>query len=161
MLGRDDRGMIAGGDRDRLVDVFGQHLGQRLPGLQPAGVVADHLAVGGLASLCLRPCRGKLGDCGRAARIGLGDIGAGALADLEPRARGARLFGQELQVLFGQHRDLPVADNVHVGARRIEQRILFLVAQALDRGPHLRLGGADIVPGLEPVEQQLVDLEAE
>ena len=161
MLGRDDCGMVSGGDGDRLVDVLGQHLGERLPGLQLAWVFANDLPVGCFAHVGLRSCGGKLGDGGRTAGISLGDVGAGALADLEARARGARLFGQELQILLGQHGDLPVADDVHVGARRVEQRVLLLVAQAFDRCPHLRFGGADVVPGLEPVEQHLADLEAE
>jgi len=79
------------------------------------------------------------------ARLRLGDVGAGSLANLEARARGAHLFRQELQVALRQHRDLAVADDVHVGARRIEQRVLLGVAQRFVRGPDPRLGGGHIV----------------
>ena len=153
--------MIVGCNRNSQVEVFRQHLGKRRPALKLARLLADDLAVDRLARLRLRRRGGNLRDRRRAAGVGLGDIGPRAFADFEARPRGACLLGQELQVAFSQHRDLTVADDVHIGARGVKKRVLLLIAQAFDRRPHLRFRGADVVPGLEPVEQQLVYLDPE
>ena len=160
-FGRDDGRVVIRGYRNRGVDILRQHLGQWLARLQFARRIADDLLIGRFADLGLRLRRGELRYRRRPAGVCLRHVGARSLADLEARAGRARLLGQELQVLFGQHRDLAVADDIHVGAGGIEQRVLFVIAQALERRLHLRLGGPDIVGRLEAVEQHLVDLNTE
>ena len=132
-------------------------LGRSLPSGDAAcnfsGVFADHLKVDRRARLHLGTRGAQLRHRRRTRGVGLRDVGAGALADFEARARRTRLLGQELQVLLGQDGDLTVANDIHVGRGGVEQDVLFGVAQALLRGAHMRLGGFDVVPGLKAVEQ--------
>ena len=160
MLGRNDRRMLDVGDGDRRIDTLGQSLGRR-GRRQLARFLADDLVVGRSAGQRLGARRGELRDGRRAAGFGLGDVGAGAFADLEARAGGSHLLFQELEVLRPKRGDLAVADDVHERARRIEQGVLFGIAQAFDGRPHPRLGGQRVVLGLKPVEQRLLDLDAE
>ena len=161
VLGRNDRRMLGIGDGDRRVETLGQIPWPRRSATQLARFLADDLVVGRSAGQRLGARRGKLRDGRRAAGFGLRHVGAGTLADLEARAGGAHLLLQELEVVRPQHRDLAVANDVHESARRVEQDVLLGVAQALDGGPHPRLGGQRVVPGLKPVEQHLLDLDAE
>jgi hypothetical protein len=153
--------MPARGNADRLVEARWKEFGEWRRRLQPTWLLADDLSVDGSARLRLRPRRGDPRDGGRTAGVGLGYVGAGALAHFETRARGARLLRQEFQITLQQHRHLPVANHIHIGAGRVEQDVLLSVAQALIGGEHPRFSGSDIVFGLETVEQQLVDLDAE
>ena len=108
--------MLVCGQGDAPLEALRQHLGERRGALQLAGILADDLAIDRRAGLRLRRAAASWATAAGAAGVGLRDVGARALADLEARARGAHLLGQELQVALGQHGDLPVADDVHIGA---------------------------------------------
>ena len=76
---------------------------------------ADDLLVRRLTRLDLGAGLSQRRDGAGLAGFSLGDVGTGALADLEARARRAHLLGQEFEVALVQDRDLTVADNVHIG----------------------------------------------
>ena len=67
-------------------------------------------------------------------RFGLGDIGPGDLAHLEPVLGRAQLFLEQAQVVFPQRHEFAVADHVHVGPNGGQEHRLFDAAQRLPRG---------------------------
>ena len=144
MLRRQDRRMLRlAAAHSALVEALRQQLGQRRSGLQLARILADRS--GGRSPRWPAPAPARP-PAGRRPPTRLASACATSVRVPSPtskRERAARdLLGQELQVLLGQHGDLAVADDVHIGAGRVEQRVLLRVAQALDRGPDLRFGGA-------------------
>jgi hypothetical protein len=79
---------------------------------------------------------GKGGTCLRQPRLGLGDIGAGVLADLEAVAGGAQLLRHDADIGLAHVDHLQVAPDVEVGRDRIQQHLLFDRHEALPRGLH-------------------------
>jgi hypothetical protein len=93
----------------------------------------------------------------RNARICLGDVGASQFADIKAIFCGALLFAQRFEILPLQFDDRAIAQDVHVSDDRIEQDILFRVAQRLTRSKHLRFGRARLVYGAKSGENVLGD----
>ena len=58
----------------------------------------------------------------RAFSLGLRDVGAGHLADIEAVLGLAELFGQHIDVRLTQAHDGEVADHVDIGGNGVEER---------------------------------------
>lgn len=156
----DDRGMLDQRDVDRLGERLRQGLFDRLDRREIVRLVADRLAVIGDRGLQrrLRGERGRLGAC--EARLRLGDVGPGDLADRELVARLPQLLLEHLDIVAVEIENRGVAQHVHVIGDGVEQDILFRVAQGLARAHHARLGLADRIERAIAVPQRLVDRQA-
>jgi hypothetical protein len=108
-----------------------------------AGMAADRQREKLAADLELTLRGGEGGACLRQPRLGLGDVGAGVLADLEAVAGGAQLLGHDADVGLAHVDDLQVAPDVEIGRDRIEQHLLFHRHEALPRGQHGFARGLD------------------
>ena len=97
---------------------------------------------------------------GGQARLGLGHVRAGHLADIEAVARLAQLLVDDLDVVALEVEDGRVAEHVHIGLGAVEQHRLLGVAQGLAGAEHLGLGLAGGVEGAVAVEDRLIDLNA-
>ncbi len=102
------------------------------------------LAVGRFARRQL-PLRGrKLRAAELKPRFGLGDVGAGQIADLEAVARRLEVGLEHLHVVLVELDDRAVADHVHVGGDRVGEDVAFDRAQRRPARLDPRLGGADV-----------------
>jgi hypothetical protein len=82
----------------------------------------------------------------RQPRLGLGDVGAGVLADLEAVAGGAQLLRHDADIGLAHVDHLKVAPDVEIGRHRIQQHLLFDRHEALPRGQHGLARGLDREP---------------
>jgi hypothetical protein len=98
------------------------------------GVAADRQREKLAADLELTMRGGQGGACLRQPRLGLGDVGAGVLADLEAVAGGAQLLRHHADVGLAHVDHLQVAPHVQVGRDRVQQHLLFDRHEALPRG---------------------------
>jgi hypothetical protein len=133
----------------------------RLARREFAWLDADHLtearnggAQVGLGQAHLRASPGKPG-------LGLRDVRARDLADVEAVAGLAELLLQNLDVVALQVQDRRVAQNVHVGRGAVEEDVLLRVAQVLPGADRLRFGLADPIAGAAAIEDVLVELQAD
>ena len=90
-------------------------------------------------------------------RLGLGNVGAGHLADVEAVARLPQLLLEHLDVVAAEVEVSRVAQHVHIGGRAIEQHVLLGRAQGLARAEHERLGLLHRIVRAKAVEQRLID----
>ena len=130
--------------------------------LENAGIAADHLPVLGLRGREIRLRGLDVGPGAREAGLGLGDVGARDLADLEPVAGGSQLPAQALLVVQGKVEDRLVAPHVGVGGDGGEQDLLFGRDQVGPLGTHLVLGlthaGRGAAAGIEVLADRERDL---
>jgi len=89
------------------------------------------------------------------ARLGLRGIGRGDVAGLETSLGDRKGFAQERDIGALRFDQRLIGQHVGIGRDRVEQHALADIAQRLAAGPHLQLGDADAVGGLEAVEQRL------
>ena len=127
--GGDDGRVLAHADRLGFLDAGGK-LGMGRGRLQLAGQHAD----GGEIGLA-RDLEGALGIDEVGARggepgLGLADVGAGDLADLEAVVGGVELFAQHAHVVPGDADEFLRLDHVHIGGDRGEEHFLLDVQQA-------------------------------
>jgi hypothetical protein len=78
----------------------------------------------------------KLGARLRKARLGLGDIGARVLADLEPVPGGTQLLRHDAHIGLAHVHHLTIAPDVEIRGHGIEQDLLFHRNQTLSRRQH-------------------------
>ena len=76
-------------------------------------------------------------------RLGLGDVGAGEVADLEPVAGRLEVGFEHLHLVGVELDDGAVADHVHVGGDRLGEDVALDRAQRRAAGLDPGLGGAD------------------
>ena len=81
--------------------------------------------------------------------FGLGNVGAGHLADVEAVARLPQLLLEDLDVVALEVEVRRVPQHVHIGGRAIEQDVLLDAAQGLARAEHERFGLLHRVIGRE------------
>ena len=88
-------------------------------------------------------------------QFGLGDVGAGYLANIEPIASLLELLSEDLNVTLIELEDRAIAQQVHIRGGRVQQYLLLSNAQRLAGGIDLafRLPGA--VGRLEAIEKGL------
>ena len=128
---------------------------------QPPGRCADDLRVDRLADR-QRDFGGiEIGEGAAVPGLGLRHVGRRDVAGVEPLARGAERLAQERDVDALRLDQALVGVDVGVGGHRIEQHALADIAQRLASREHLRLGLAHRVGGLETVEHDLVDGDAD
>jgi len=135
--------------------VVGEYLVDRCARRELAGLDADHLTVDRLGSDPLRLCRGELGAAGGKSGLGLGDVGLGHLADVEPIAALPQLFLQHHHVALVELEDRAGLQDVHVRGRRIQQKIELGQAQGLASGRDLAFGLPRPIGGLKTVVERL------
>ena len=152
--------MLAQADIDGGIDGARQHAVEGPPRRELARLDADHLPEQGDAGAQVRFGEAHLRLRRRQARLGLGHVRAGHLADIEAVARLAQLLVDDLDVVALKVEDGRVAQHVHVGLGAVEQHRLLGVAQGLAGAEHLRLGLTGRVQRPVAVEQRLVDLDA-
>ena len=125
---------------DRVLDRHRNQPVERAPGRELARLDADDLPEPGDARPQVRfrgaDLRAPLGK----PRLGLGDVGAGHLADVEAVARLPQLLLEDLDVVALEVEVRRVAQHVHIGGRAIEQHVLLDAAQGLARAEHERFG---------------------
>ena len=112
-----ERGIVVDRDIDRVVRARRERR-QRRRRLEILGKLADDAQVILAARLQLRLGALQLAARLRQPRVGLGDVGAGEIADLEAIARGLCVRLQHAHVAAVELDDRLVADHVHIGARR-------------------------------------------
>ena len=155
------QGRVAGGEVLGLLDRARQ-VGHRARLLQHAGVAADHLAVDGDGGGEVRLGGLDVGARLREAGLGLGDVGAGDLADPEAVAGGLELAAQALLVVERQLEHGAVLPGGGVGVDRVQQHVLLGRQQVRPLGEDLALGpphaGGGAAAGVEVLAQRQVDL---
>src|SRR5207244_7134628 len=126
----------------------------------PIWKLADDAAVILLAAL--EPALGprEVAAREREPRFGLGDVGAGEVADLELVAGRLEIGLEHLHLILVQGDDRAVADDVHVDADRIGEDIAFGGAKHGPAGGNSFVGGADRVADAAAVEQGIADIDA-
>jgi hypothetical protein len=144
---------------DRIVQGLWQERLDRGARLKIAGVGADDLPVIGDAVLELRLRRVKLGTRLRERRLGLGDVGARHLADLEAVARLLELLFQYGNVVFAQIHHRRVAQHVHIGGGAVLEDRLLREAHGRAGGENVRLGLLDRILRAAAVENALLHVE--
>ena len=157
---RDDRRVFELRNRDRLRKDLGQLANQRRDWGQALGIVADRLAIIGERGLQLRLRAERGGARAGETRLGLRDVGARHLADVEAVLGLAQLFLQHLDVVAVEIEDRGVAHHVHVIADGAEQHVLLGVAQLLARAEHAGFGLAHRISGAIAVPHVLRDSDA-
>ena len=105
--------------------------------------MADHLAVSRLARRLLALRSGKLRAAELKPRFGLGDVGAGQIADLEPVLGRLEVGLEHLHVVGVELDDGAVADDVHVGRDGLGEDVALDCAQGRAAGLDAGLGGID------------------
>ncbi len=138
---------------------LGQHVGRqpvdRGAGREAARIDADHPAVIGARGDVLRLSAEELRASGGETRFRLRHVGPRHLADIETVARLLELLGKHLDVAPLQIEHRPVAQQVHIGGRGVEQHLLLGDAQCLARTFDLAFGLASTVRGLQTVVQRV------
>ena len=134
-----------------------QHGIDRSGGAQGLGTMADDLLIGGNSrierrhrSIILRLARGQ-------AVLGLGDVGLGALAHLQPVIGGIELLLEEVDVLLLQIEVRLGLHEVHEGRHAGQQRALLGRAQGLASSENRRFRHLHAVLGAEAREDRLLD----
>ena len=130
---------------------------ERAPGRELARLDADDLPEPGDAPPQVRLRYADLRTGQGEPRLGLGDVGAGHLADVEAVARLPQLLLEDLDVVAAEVEVSRVAQHVHIGGRAIEQHVLLGRAQGLARAEHERLGLLHRIVRAKAVEQRLID----
>ena len=109
--------MIAQPRSNSLIQAFRQCLRCRHRLLDALRGIADDLDVDGFALFQLRDGIDENGLRACQFRFRLADIGACALAHIQPRLGGAQLFPEKGQVLLSDRHDPLIAGNVGIGLR--------------------------------------------
>ena len=104
-----------------------------------AGLDADDLSVGRLRSRILSLGGQHRCATGRQARFGLGDVGAGDLADDEAVTGLAQLLLKHFDVAPLQFEQRAVAQQIHVDGRAIQQNGLFRHPQGFAGNRRVRI----------------------
>ena len=121
--------------------------------------MADHAPIIFLARR-QSPARGFERAAGqRLTRLGLGDIGAGDIADLEAVARCLEVGAENLDLILIQFDDRAVADHVHVGADRFGEDVAFDRTQGRPPGLDAGLGGGDRIADAAAAEQRVAEVD--
>jgi hypothetical protein len=92
-----------------------------------------------------------------AARIGLRDVGPGALADIQPVIRGPHLLAQEVEILRAQADDRLGLRDIHESCDRVEEHVLLGAAKGFAAGEDRGLRGAHRILRAEAEEDRLLD----
>jgi hypothetical protein len=147
-------------DRDRLVRRARQAR-QRGRRVEIVRQLADDAAEAFLAGAQPALRGGERALRQRQPRFGLGDVGTGQVAHLEPVARRLQIGLQHPHLILIQGDDGAVANHVHVGADRFGEDVAFGPAQVGAAGLDPRVGGADLVAHAAGVEQRIGDVHSE
>ena len=121
--------------------------------------MADDAAILFLASGEAAARDHQLRTAEREARIRLGNIGASQVANLEAIAGCAQVGRQDIDVILLKLDDRAVADHVHVGRNRRNERVPLDRPQGVAPRLDASLGGADIVSDAAAVEQGVADVQ--
>jgi hypothetical protein len=124
-------------------------------GRELTGLDADRLPIGRFRRHDVRLGGEQLRLAGGEPRFGLRDVGLRHLADVETIPRLAQLLLQHAHVVLLQFENRLVAQQIHVGGRRVEQHRLFDQAQRLARGGDLALGLTRAVGRAQTVVERL------
>ena len=116
--------------------------------------MADHGAIIGFARRQPALRGGELGAAELEPRLGLGDVGPGHVADLEPVAGRLEVGLEHPHVVLVQFDDRPVADHVHVGRHRLGEDVALDCAQLAAAGVDPGLGRVDRIADAAAVEQR-------
>ena len=90
------------------------------------------------------------------AGLSLRHVGARHLANLETVLGRAELFGKHFDGVLAQLHNRRVANDVHVGRRRVQEHVDLGTAEILAGGFDQGLGALDVIVGAEAVEQRLL-----
>ena len=151
----DHRRVVVGRQRDRILLIL-RRQGERLRLDQIAWrQEADDLLVGAARGLQLAfrglTLRRRTGESG----LGLGDVGAGDLADTEAIVGRLQLLGEHLLVVHVQRQRLLRLDHADIGSDDVGEAGLLLLDQRGAFGHHLVLRAIDIGRGLAAVVERL------
>ena len=154
-------GRLAGdGDQIRIVGERDPHRflrrcgerGERRRRRELARRMADLLPVRRFARRQLTLRRRQLRTAVLKPRFGLGDVGAGEIADLETVARGLEIGLEHLHIVLIELDHGAVADHVHVGRYRLGEDVAFDGAQRRSARLDARFSGSDGVLDAAAVE---------
>ena len=121
--------------------------------------MADHLAIGRLARRLLALRVGKLRPAELEPGFGLGDVGAGQVADLETVAGRFEVGLEHLDVVGVQFDDRAVADDIHVGRDREHEHVAFDRPQGCAPRFDPRLRGLDRILDTSAVVQGVTEVD--
>ena len=157
--GAQNSGILGLGGIDGPLQALWQVLGRGAGIPQRSRRMADILAEEGLVAIKRALRDAEIGlRCGEAG-LRLRDIRARHFADLETVLGRAQLLGKHFNGVLAQPHNRGVANDIHVGRRRVQQHVNLGAAEILAGGFHQRLGAFDVVVGAEAVEQRLLQLD--
>ena len=114
-------------------------------GARSPGQLADHPPVILLAGLQPPFGEGEAAARQREPGVGLGDVGAGQVADLEAVAGRLQIGAEDADLILVELDDRTVANHVHIGGDRLGEDVALGRAQVGAAGLDAGVGGADRV----------------